>query len=219
VALLVALGLMTGATVAFAATSASSGTHEVGQRTEPLLVNAETIYSALADADATAAQAFLAGGLEPPTLTTRYNDDLRRANTALAEAAGRAPAGGRTAAIVAKLSGGVSVYSGLVATARANNRQGFPVGASYLSAASHLNRTELLPEAQAMFRSAQRELSSGYASARSTVQVRLMVVLLLALLAALVFSGRRWSPAEQGAPPSVAGRVSPLGRPRPSWAV
>jgi hypothetical protein len=189
-AALVALGLLTGAAIAVAASSTSTGTRDVGQRIEPLLVNAETIYSSLADADATAAQAFLAGGLEPPALTNRYNDDLRRANTALAEAAGRAPAGSKTASAVATLSADVSVYAGLVAEARANNRQGYPIGAAYLSQASNLNRTQMLPQAQAMFQSAQGELASGYAAARSTTSVMLMTLALAGLLVGLVLVQR-----------------------------
>ena len=71
-AALLALGLLSGLVAGLTAASAASGTADLGNRAQPLLVEAETIYSALADADTTAAQAFLAGGLEPPALTRRY---------------------------------------------------------------------------------------------------------------------------------------------------
>jgi len=60
---LLALGLLTGLVAGITAASARGGTDDLGERAQPLLVEAETIYSALADADTTAAQAFLAGGL------------------------------------------------------------------------------------------------------------------------------------------------------------
>jgi hypothetical protein len=192
-AVLVVLALAAGVTAGLAANSAANGTDDLGNRIQPLLVEAETVYTALADADATAAQAFLAGGLEPVALTERYDADLVRATGALAAAARRTPADGPTADAVAALAAGISEYAGLVATARANNRQGLPVGASYLSVASTLNREELQPQARTLFETAQDELDSGYADARSSVWVALLVVLLLALLAGLLLAQRHLS--------------------------
>ena len=189
-ATLLALGVLTGALAGLAAFSARSGTADLGSRAQPLLVEAETIYAALADADTTATQAFLTGGLEPPALTARYDDDLTRATAALTSAARRTPDDGATADAVRALSSGIPQYSALVATARANNRQGLPVGAAYLSAASQLNRATLLPQADALFTAAQREVDRGYGSSRSTITVSLLAVLIVALLAALVVAQR-----------------------------
>ena len=182
---LLALGLLTGLVAGLAAHAAAAGTDDLGDRAQPLLVEAETIYSALADADTTAAQAFLAGGLEPAELTRRYEADLDRAATALTSAARRTPDRSDAADAVGTLSSGVSRYASLVASARANNRQGLPVGAAYLSAASQLNRETLQPQAQALFRTAQTEVDDGYSGARSTIWVALLVLLLLGLLVAL----------------------------------
>ncbi|GAB1641080.1 hypothetical protein [Krasilnikovia sp. MM14-A1259] len=187
---LLALGLLTGLVSGLAARAAATGTTDLGGRAQPLLIEAETIYSALADADTTAAQAFLAGGLEPPGLTDLYNKDLQRATTALASAARRTPQGGPSAEAIRELSSGVARYAALVATARANNRQGLPVGAAYLSEASTLNRDTLLPQAQTLFRTAQAEVDAGYGDARSSVWVSLLALLLVALLVALVLAQR-----------------------------
>jgi hypothetical protein len=189
-AVLVVLGLVTGLVAGVAAYSARSGTGDLGSRAQPLLVEAETIYSALADADTTAAQAFLTGGLEPPALTARYDDDLNRATAALTSAARRTPDSGATADAVRALSSGVPQYASLVATARANNRQGLPVGAAYLSAASQFNRATLLPQADALFTAAQREVDRGYGSSRSTIWVTLLALLIAGLLAALIVAQR-----------------------------
>jgi hypothetical protein len=192
-ATLLVLGLLAGLVAGLTARAAGAGTDDLGNRAQPLLVEAETIYSALADADTTAAQAFLAGGLEPAALTQRYDTDLDKATTALTSAARRTPDGGPTAQAIQQLAAGTAQYAALVATARANNRQGLPVGSSYLSAASNLNRDTLLPQAQALFRAAQNEVDAGYSDARSSVWVTFLVLLVLALLVALVLAQRQLS--------------------------
>lgn len=189
-ATLLGLGLLAGLVAGLTAYSARAGTADLGQRAQPLLVEAETIYSALADADTTAAQAFLTGGLEPPALTARYDADLARATASLASAARRTPDGGASADAVRALSTGIPRYASLVATARANNRQGLPVGAAYLSAAAEFNRDTLLPQADALFTAAQREVDRGYAGSRSTVWVTLFAVLVLGLLVTLILAQR-----------------------------
>jgi hypothetical protein len=192
-AALVVLGLLTGLVAGLTAHAAGSGTDALGNRSQPLLIEAETIYSALADADTTAAQAFLAGGLEPAALTQRYDADLQRATTALTTAARLAPSDSSTARSIQELASGTAQYAELVATARANNRQGLPVGASYLSAASTLNRDTLLTQAQALFRVAQQSVDDGYGDARSSWWVSLLVLLLIALLGTLVLAQRHLS--------------------------
>lgn len=192
-AVLATLGVLTGLVVGVAANAAANGTDDLAGRAQPLLVEAETIYSALADADTTAAQAFLAGGLEPPVLTERYEGDLSRATTALTAAARRTPAGSDSAEAIEELAAGVARYAGLVASARANNRQGLPVGASYLSTASTLNRETLQPQAQALFRDARDEVDDGYSTARAGLWVVLSVILVLALAAVLIHVQRHLS--------------------------
>ncbi|PRY33567.1 hypothetical protein [Pseudosporangium ferrugineum] len=194
-AVLLTLGALTGLVAGITAAAARTGTDDLGERAQPLLVEAETIYSALADADTTAAQAFLAGGLEPAELTRRYEADLHRATTALTSAARRTAPGGPAAEAISALSADIPRYAALVASARANNRQGLPVGASYLSTASRLSRESLQPQAQALFRSAQREVDAGYSDARSSWWTALLVVLLLTLLVTLLLAQRHLSRA------------------------
>lgn len=187
-AALLTLGLLTGLVAGLTAHAASSGTAGLGDRAQPLMVQAESIYSALADADTTAAQAFLAGGLEPDSLTRRYDADLADAGTSLARASRLVPAGGEAGKAIDALSVGVAKYSALVATARATNRQGLPLGASYLAAASQLNRETLQPQAQALFRIATDEINAGYDAARSSWWLILLLVLVVALGVALLWA-------------------------------
>lgn len=190
---LIALALTVGLTAGLTARATAAGTDDLGNRTQPLLIEAETIYTSLADADATAAQAFLAGGLEPRELTDQYDADLNQAAAALTSAARRTPGDGATADAIATLAAGMAEYAGLIATARANNRQGLPVGAAYLATASSLNRTSLQPQARNLQLAAQHALDDGYADARSVVWVSLLVLLLVAMLAALLATQRHLS--------------------------
>jgi hypothetical protein len=190
VGVLVTLGVLTGIVAGLTGNATRAGTSDLGGRAQPLFVEAETIYAALADADTTAAQAFLAGGLEPADLSKRYSDDLGRATAALSSAARRTAEGSPTAAAVRELSSGVAQYAELVATARADNRQGLPVGASYLAAASRLNRDTLLPRADTLFTLSQREVDDGFGNARSVVWLVLLTLLSVALVVALIASQR-----------------------------
>ncbi|WP_232836930.1 hypothetical protein [Lentzea terrae] len=119
---------------------------DLATRSEPLSHAAQEVYRALQDADATAASAFLSGGLEPPALRERYEADIAQAQAALSVATASSPD------LTATLAAQLPVYTGLIETARTNNRQGFPVGAAYLREASGLMRTQLLPAAQELYR-------------------------------------------------------------------
>ncbi|MEU8243723.1 hypothetical protein AB0C07_36185 [Actinoplanes missouriensis] len=182
---LLVLGALTGLVAGVTAQSAAGGTADLRDRAQPLLAEAETVYSALAEADTIAAQAFLAGGLEPRELTQRYEERLAQATTALTAASRRTSEGSAAAEAVHALAAGTTRYAALVATARAANRQGLPVGASYLTTASELNQQTLQPQAQALFQFAGRELDAGYEQARSSWWLILLLVLVVALTLAL----------------------------------
>lgn len=158
---LVALGLLLGA-VAFAGVRQRDGLIEaVTARSGELTVAAQSLYRALSDADATAASAFLAGGVEPAEQRERYQSGIADASSALVViAAGRPGDDGRDAAL-ATIAAQLPVYTGLIETARVYNRQGLPLGAAYLREASGLMRTQLLPAAQSLYRSVAQELDRG----------------------------------------------------------
>lgn len=126
---------------------------DLAQRSGPLSVAAQDIYRSLSDADATANSAFLSGGQEPANVRARYESDIAQAEAALAVAvAAREPSDVvDPKSPLAVLSGKLSVYTGLVETARANNHQGLPVGAAYQREASHLMSTQLLPAAERLY--------------------------------------------------------------------
>jgi hypothetical protein len=138
--------LASGALTTWSVVRQERALEDLSTRSEPLSHAAQEVYRALQDADATAASAFLSGGLEPSRLRERYEADIAQAQAALSVATASSPD------LTATLAAQLPVYTGLIETARSNNRQGFPVGAAYLREASGLMRTQLLPAAQELYR-------------------------------------------------------------------
>ncbi|MEU4803844.1 hypothetical protein [Actinosynnema sp. NPDC023587] len=150
--LLIAASLLVGALTAVSVQRRSDALEALADRSEPLAYAAQEVYRSMADADATAASAFLSGGVESPGLRGRYEADVAKAAAALSTATGEITRSPELAGPLSTLSGQLPVYTGLVETARTHNRQGNPVGAAYLREASHLMRSALLPAAQELYR-------------------------------------------------------------------
>lgn len=185
---LIMLSLLWGAVAGLTVSSHASSASNVVTVSEPLSLDAQRIYRALSDADATEAAAFLSGGLEPLSLRQRYQSDIGRAARELEAATA---AGGHTAAAsrLATLAAGLPVYTGLVETARADNRLGLPLGAAYLREASAFMRATLLPAARDLY--AQENAQLAAADQRATALPYLAAV--IALIAGLVlFLSQRW---------------------------
>lgn len=100
------------------------------------LVRVQKIQSSLLSADALATNAFLVGGLEDSDQRAKYDETIDSVFALITEAADAQPADEK---VLAELNVAVNDYANAVTGARSNNRQGFPVGAEYLSGA----RTEL----------------------------------------------------------------------------
>jgi hypothetical protein len=182
VAAAVCFGVVATVSEAFRARAAQT----VQTQTEPLLAQAVGLYTALSDANATATTTFLTGGLEPPARRVRYLQDVRLASdslTALTRAITSPPAA-RTA--VASIAEQLPRYSGLVESGRAGNRQGFPVGAAYMRAASGLLTATVLPAANQLFSTESARLSQGYSSGTASTALVVLGVVALLMLGLLV---------------------------------
>lgn len=183
--LLVVGAVAFGVSATLAERSRAQAAQAVRTQTEPLLVQAVKLYTALSDANATATTTFLTGGLEPPALRARYRGDLRLASDALAgltREVGSSPAA--RAAVVA-IGEQLPAYSGLVEAARANNRQGFPVGAAYLRKASTVLTGTVLAEADRLYEIEADRLSGDYATGTASASLIALVALVVVALAML----------------------------------
>jgi hypothetical protein len=124
-----------GAGVLLGSASALEG---IGRNTVPAIVLTQQVHAALAAADRSAANAFLSGGVEIVEPRTEYEIDLATATADLETAAEQNRAGARASAELQAIGALLTQYTGLVEQARANNRQGFPIGVAYLRDASDL---------------------------------------------------------------------------------
>ncbi|HEY5357970.1 MAG TPA: hypothetical protein VIJ82_09845 [Streptosporangiaceae bacterium] len=187
---LVSLCLIWGGVAAWVVSQRASGANDVVGTSEPLSLDGQQIYRALSDADATAASAFLSGGLEPLAARRRYQADIAQAAAHLESAtaaAGHSPA----ARNLATLSAGLPVYTGEVETARADNRLGLPLGAAYLREASGLMRGTLLPAARDVSAQANGQLS--VASGRATgLPLALVLLVAAAAVGYVLYRAQRW---------------------------
>ncbi|ONM49517.1 hypothetical protein [Nocardia donostiensis] len=189
--LLTCLCLAAGAVTAATVNERQLGLDVLLTDTEPDAHAAHRLYTSLSVADAAASTAFISGGLEPETVRNRYSQALGEAGAELVTLTGN---NGDDARLRTGIGAGLPVYSGLVETARANNRSGYPVGAAYLSEASNQMQNTLLPMAEQLH---QRRADAVDSAQRHHVRPPWLAVLLLLLaLAALVWAqlllAERW---------------------------
>ena len=208
-ALLILLSLAWGVLAALTADQHASAAADVVAVSEPLSLDAEQIYTSLSDADATAANAFLAGGLEPAKARQRYQADITQAairieaaSALVGSSAARtqlpghltkqaSAAGTAVGDDLAILSGQLPAYTDEVGTARADNRLGLPLGAAYLREASGLLRGTLLPAASDIYIRESTLLTS--ASAQATGLPLIVVAAIAGLgLGYVLFRSSRW---------------------------
>ena len=194
-ATLLAALVVFGAVAIGAARHRQDAADTVGLDATPLLLGAEELYIALADADATGSTAFLAAGNESPALHARYLGDIDRAGRQIVEIAAQDGLSAEARDAVAGLAVQLPRYTRLVEAARTNSRLENPVGASYLRRASDLMTTEMLPAAGGIYEEAAHRLDRGYRAGTSgapVVGVLVAAVLALAVLVvAQLFVARR----------------------------
>lgn len=153
------------------------------------LIRVQTIQTDLLTADATVSNAFLVGGLEPAEQRQRYDRAIEAVNRLIAEAAQAQPA---DAEALAALNTRVSEYAVTIEQARANNRQGFPVGAQYLREAGAALRADALPILDNLVAAntarAEQEMAARHPL---TFQIA-AVVILIAFVLGMVWIARRF---------------------------
>lgn len=175
--------LLLGVTGFLAGNGQSAALHDA-QRDAAQLVGTQELRNDLVSADATATNAFLVGGLEPTEARERYEASLSEAAQAVPSLAATARDAGE-AADLAAVSDSVQRYAGLVESARANNRQGFPVGAAYLDQASAALRDEVLPTIDEVAVSTSQRVDADMGSISLAQALLLFVLLALVALGAV----------------------------------
>ncbi|WP_405908522.1 hypothetical protein OG742_28895 [Streptomyces sp. NBC_00828] len=164
-AVLALLVVAFGAVTAWQMTDRSAAADDVLNSSQPLSASAADIYRSLADANTAASSGFLAGGQETKASRTRYEADIRTAAEKLVTAAANSEPGSPSADTIAKLNKLLPEYKGLIERARANNRQGFPLGGAYLRYANATMQDKMLPAAKDLYTKENQRLEADYADA------------------------------------------------------
>ena len=155
--------------------------------TEPLAFAAGRLYTTLSIADAAAATAFIAQA-EPREVRLRYEQAITDASVAVTRASS-----GLTdqplVELLGRINAELAVYTGLIEVARTNNREGNPVGSSYLSEASGLMQSTILPDAQLLYKATSERVDS-----ETTASTEIPAPVILVVSATVVFGAfsHRW---------------------------
>ncbi|MFJ3142491.1 hypothetical protein ACIPJM_08555 [Streptomyces halstedii] len=188
-AVLALLVVAFGAVTALEVSGRASAADDVVTRSQPLSADAADIYRSLADADTMAASGFLAGAEEPEDVHAQYEEDIKEASRLLVKAAAGTDASSSSAGEIRTLNELLPEYTGLVERARANNRQGLPLGGAYLRYANQKMTNDLLPAAERLYAAETGRLSTDTADARRWPFLALGAGVVA--LAALVWTQRR----------------------------
>ncbi|GGX54554.1 hypothetical protein [Streptomyces fructofermentans] len=160
-AVLAVLVVAFGAVTAWQMTERSTAADAVLNSSQPLSADAADIYRSLADANTAASSGFLAGGQETEASRTRYESDIRLAADKLVTAAANSEPGSPSEKTITRLNKTLPEYKGLVERARANNRQGFPLGGAYLRYANSKMQV-MLDDAETLYKVENQRLRSDY---------------------------------------------------------
>jgi hypothetical protein len=164
--------------------------------TEPLSFAGGRLYTTLSVADAAAATAFIAQA-EPRTVRQRYEQAITDAAVAVTRASSGLtnetlcppPASMTCVQLLGRINAELAVYTGLIEIARTNNREGNPVGSSYLSEASGLMQSTILPDAQQLYQATSKRVDT---ETTASTQIPAPVILVVTTTAVFGAFSHRW---------------------------
>ena len=139
--------------------SQSGGALQRAQANAAQLVRIQAIHTNLVSANADATNAFLVGGLEPPDQRAHFVNSMAAAAGLIAEAATAQPA---DRDVLGALNKTLITYEGLIEQARANNRQGLPIGSQYLKDANSVLQDDSLPLVKALVEANEKRVDTEF---------------------------------------------------------
>ena len=166
---------------------ASSGVHrrqrgiEEARVAAQRLLDVQAVRVAIVAADSIASSNYLRGGLERSEARIAFDNNIRQASAGLANA--REGLDAAASESLSAASADLTEYTGLIEQARANNRQGFPVGAAYQRQANALITTSTLPLLDGIESSLRGQVNDKMSAAGlASVWYYLALVVMLATL-------------------------------------
>jgi len=168
------------AALAFAALQARASALAQAQAHAAQLVRIQQIAADLVEADSQFTNGYLTFGQDSAAQLDTYDRTISDASQLLATAAQAEPGDAKQLAAV---SDALSQYTARVASARANNRQGFQVGVGYLRQASSLLRSDsssvnLLPNLDRLVADNAGRVDDAFSASRSATWLLVLAGLL-----------------------------------------
>jgi hypothetical protein len=160
--------------------SQSDGAIGRAQANAAQLVRIQAIHTNLVSANADATNAFLVGGLEPPQQRAHFVNSMAAAAGLISDAASAQPADRE---VLGALNKTLITYEGLIEQARANNRQGLPIGSQYLKDANSVLQNDSLPLVKALVEANEKRVDTEFGG----IGYGMIWVLVGGLLGLLVF--------------------------------
>lgn len=181
------MGILSAFAISTTITDRQNQLTKVLDDTEPLAFAAGRIYTTLSVADAAAATAFIAGA-EPQAVRQRYEHAITDAAVAVTHASSGL-SDPPLVELLGRINAQLAVYTGLIETARTNNRMANPVGSAYLSEASALMQQRILPDAQRLY-----EATSARVDAETTDSTKIPAPVIVVVAITLIFGAfaHRW---------------------------
>ncbi|NIK56633.1 hypothetical protein [Kribbella shirazensis] len=137
----------------------AEGALDRAQANAAQLVRIQAIHTNLVSANADATNAFLVGGLEPPQQRAHFVNSMAAAAGLIADAAAAQPA---DRDVLGALNKTLITYEGLIEQARANNRQGLPIGSQYLKDANSVLQDDSLPLVKALVEANEKRVDTEF---------------------------------------------------------
>lgn len=137
----------------------SDGALKRAEENTAQLVRIQAIHTNLVSANADATNAFLVGGLEPPAQRQSFVESMTTAAKLISQASTAQPADQEA---LGALNTTLLTYQGLIEQARANNRQGLPIGAQYLKDANAVLQTDSLPLLNALVTANEKRVDTEF---------------------------------------------------------
>jgi hypothetical protein len=153
------------------------------------LISLQTIGVFVVQADSVASQSYLVGGQEDPAQRKNYLTDIDTAGTTLVDVGLHLDLGTTQSKALQSVASALTTYAGYVEQARANNRQGFPVGAAYQRQANAVVTDQIGPGLRTVEDGQRDTVNSNLGAAH---RAGVWLVALGALAVAIVLFGAVW---------------------------
>ncbi|OEV02922.1 hypothetical protein AN216_15090 [Streptomyces oceani] len=165
-AVLALLIIASGAVTTWQLEERSAAADDVLEHSHPLSADAASIHRSLAHANTMASIEFLAGQRTADAKRAQDEKDIRTASELLTRATANSRGSVAARRQITKLSRELPRHTGLVETARANDRQGLPLGGSHLRYANERRQDTLLPATEKLYATESARLSEDRTKAR-----------------------------------------------------